>query len=359
MRTEPMLDPPGRDLSREEPRPSELGMGSHHGLETATQILAGIALLGALKTGLLASLLAGLMVYELVHVLAPRPSTYVTRRAGKIMIVSLLATLVVVVIGAGILGLVSLLSGGPDSLAILLRRMAEVIESARPHLPDWAGSYVPADPEELKGTASRWLRDNAGQLRLVGEDVWWTVVHIVVGLVIGAMVAISHETGDVKTGPLAQALRKRAHLLGSAFRNVVFAQVRISALNTALTGLYLLGIVPLMGVELPLTKTMIAVTFIAGLLPVIGNLISNTIIVVVSLSISPVLAASSLLFLVAIHKLEYFVNAHVMGGQINARAWELLVAMLVMEAVFGITGLVAAPIYYAYLKNELATRNLI
>jgi predicted PurR-regulated permease PerM len=33
--------------------------------------------------------------------------------------------------------------------------------------------------------------------------------------------------------------------------------------------------------------------------------------------------------------------------------------MLVMEAVFGIAGLVAAPIYYAYLKNELAARKLL
>src|SRR3954451_2241073 len=133
----------------------------------------------------------------------------------------------------------------------------------------------------------------------------------------------------------------------SAFRSVVFAQVRISALNTALTALYLLGIVPWMGVHLPLTKTMIAVTFIAGLLPVIGNLISNTAIVVVSLSVSPLLAVSSLAFLVVIHKLEYFVNARVMGGQIHARAWELLLAMLVMDAIFGIPGVIAAPIYYA------------
>ena len=82
-------------------------------------------------------------------------------------------------------------------------------------------------------------------------------------------------------------------------------------------------------------------------------------IVVVSLSVSPVLAASSLAFLVVIHKLEYFVNARVMGGQIEARAWELLLAMLVMDAVFGIPGVVAAPIYYAYLKNELKSQNLI
>ncbi len=34
-------------------------------------------------------------------------------------------------------------------------------------------------------------------------------------------------------------------------------------------------------------------------------------------------------------------------------------AMLVMEAAFGIAGLIAAPIYYAYLKQELSSRGLI
>lgn len=342
-----------------EPPPSRRDVTLSQRLTTATQVLAVFALLGALKIGLLTSLLAGLLVHELVQALAPRPSTLVTRRAGKILVVSLLAAVVVVVIGAAILGLVSLLSGGPNSLAILLQRMAEVIESARPLLPAWLGYYVPADPQELKGAASAWLRENAGQLRLVGQDAWWVLVHLIVGMVIGAMIAVSHEAGESEHGPLAQALQERARLLGEAFRSVVFAQVRISALNTILTGLYLLGLVPMLGVQLPLTKTLIAVTFIAGLLPVIGNLISNTAIVVVSLSVSPLLAVSSLLFLIAIHKLEYFVNAHVMGARINAKAWELLVAMLVMEAAFGIAGLVAAPIYYAYLKNELAARDLI
>ena len=30
-----------------------------------------------------------------------------------------------------------------------------------------------------------------------------------------------------------------------------------------------------------------------------------------------------------------------------------------MDAVFGIPGVIAAPIYYAYLKNELTAQNLI
>ena len=37
----------------------------------------------------------------------------------------------------------------------------------------------------------------------------------------------------------------------------------------------------------------------------------------------------------------------------------LLLAMLVMEAAFGLPGVVAAPIYYGYLKNELSARGLV
>jgi len=33
--------------------------------------------------------------------------------------------------------------------------------------------------------------------------------------------------------------------------------------------------------------------------------------------------------------------------------------MLAMEAAFGVMGVVAAPIYYAYLKSELTNKGLI
>ena len=80
---------------------------------------------------------------------------------------------------------------------------------------------------------------------------------------------------------------------------------------------------------------------------------------VLSLSVSPSVAIASLIFLVVIHKLEYFLNAHLIGTQIQAHAWELLLAMIVMDAAFGLPGLVAAPIYYAYVKDELVSRRLV
>jgi predicted PurR-regulated permease PerM len=155
------------------------------------------------------------------------------------------------------------------------------------------------------------------------------------------------------------ALRQRAAKLGNAFRRVVFAQVRISALNTTLTAIYLMLVLPAFGVKLPLAKTLVLITFVAGLLPVVGNLISNTVIFIVSLSHSLIVAVAALGYLIVIHKLEYFVNARIVGTQIRARAWELLLAMMTMEAAFGIAGVIAAPIYYAYLKDELTSRGLI
>ena len=107
------------------------------------------------------------------------------------------------------------------------------------------------------------------------------------------------------------------------------------------------------------TKTLILITFIAGLIPILGNLISNTVIFVVGLSQSLTVALGALLYLIVIHKLEYFLNARIVGSHIRARAAELLLVMLVMEAAFGIPGLIAAPIFYAYLKDELRSRGLV
>jgi predicted PurR-regulated permease PerM len=75
--------------------------------------------------------------------------------------------------------------------------------------------------------------------------------------------------------------------------------------------------------------------------------------------VSPWVALISLAFLVVIHKLEYLVNARIVGGEIQAAAWEILIALVVFETAFGIAGVILAPIIYAYVKKELVDRGLI
>ncbi|HEX4572524.1 MAG TPA: hypothetical protein VH184_18970 [Dongiaceae bacterium] len=329
--------------------------------EVAAWILTGIGLVGVLQLHLLAALLAGLLAFELVEMAAARlrRDTGIRYSVGRITALVILWLIIAALVLLAVLGLLGLLNDSSESLPMLMQKMADVVDTARSHLPDWAQSYLPANSQELEDAASGWLRSHAGALQTAGEQILRMFIQILVGIVIGGMVALADYTTPRTLGPLTAALAIRVALLAHAFRRVVFAQVRISALNTFLTAIYLVAILPSLGIQLPLTKTMITVTFVAGLLPVLGNLISNTVIVVVSLSASPYAAAGSLIFLVVIHKLEYFVNARIIGSQIRARAWELLLAMLVMDAAFGIPGLIAAPIYYAYLKEELSGHRLI
>jgi predicted PurR-regulated permease PerM len=328
--------------------------------EIAAWIVAAAALVATLALHLLPALLGGLLVYELVHVLAPR--LRIVRVSGgwaKLVAVGVLATIVVGVVTVVVVALIAFFRSDAGSLTALLQKMADILESSRAMLPAWIVESLPERSDDMKGGVARWLRDHAGMLQTAGREAGRVAAHLLVGMILGALVALREARADTPRGPLAAALTGRAARVGDAFRRIVFAQVRISALNTVLTAIFLTLVLPLLGVKLPLVKTMIAVTFIAGLIPVLGNLISNTVIVIVSLSYSLGAALGALVFLVAIHKLEYFVNARVVGTQIRAAAWELLLAMLVMEAAFGIPGVIAAPIYYAYLKDELASRGLI
>jgi predicted PurR-regulated permease PerM len=104
---------------------------------------------------------------------------------------------------------------------------------------------------------------------------------------------------------------------------------------------------------------LVLLTFAVGMLPVVGNLVSNTIIVVISLGVSFGVGVASLIFLVVIHKAEYFMNARIVGHEVQATAWELLTAMLLLEATFGIAGLVAAPVVYAWIKAEAKAQKMI
>lgn len=328
--------------------------------DVASWAIAGVALFAMLQLRLLPALLAGLLVFELVEFLAPSLRLLRIRdhSARLVAVAALVVGIVAAVIVFGA-GLAVFFRSQVGSVPALMQKMADVLDAWRTSLPDAIVNYLPADLDELRETLAAWLRDHAGSLQHAGTEVGRGVAQVLVGVGIGALVALHEIRGDDDRGPLARALETRIGRLGDAFRRVVFGQIRISALNTILTALYLLVALPLSGVHLPLAKTMVIVVFLVGLLPIIGNLISNSIIVILSLSVSPTVALISLLFLVVIHKLEYFLNAYIVGSQVHARAWELLLAMLLMESAFGVPGLIVAPIYYAYLKDELVSQGLV
>lgn len=241
----------------------------------------------------------------------------------------------------------------------LMRQMAAALEQLRGVVPAWLSPHLPVSVEAFRAAAAGWLRDHAAQVQMWGGHAVRGAGYALAGVVIGALLALwlpARAEGPAATAPLAQQLRRGFDRLLAAFTAVVFAQLRIATLNTALTAVYVLGVLPLLGSPLPMAGTLLAATFVASLVPVLGNLVSNTVIVVVSLTQSVAVAGLSLAWLVFIHKLEYFLNAHIVGARISARAWELLLAMILLEALFGLAGLVSAPVIYAQAKTRLIAR---
>ncbi|MFN7835934.1 MAG: AI-2E family transporter [Burkholderiaceae bacterium] len=332
---------------------------------TRTQIIAAVSytlvaigLVVVLLKGLLSALLAGLLVFSLVHRLTPFLGRRISGARGRMVTVALLAATIIALLWLGIYEAIEFFRSEAGSMQNLLQRLADIIENSRHQIPAWLSPYIPYTADALRDAITSWLREHALEAKTVGGEIGRMLAHILIGMLIGALVAL-YDITPHSYRPLSLALHDRITKLRQAFQQIVFAQFRISLINAFLTGLYILVVLPLNGIRLPLAKTMVALTFVVGLLPVIGNLISNSVMVVIGLSHSLKTALVSLLFLVAIHKLEYFLNARIIGTHINARTWELLTAMLVMEAIFGLPGVVAAPIFYAFLKKELVQAGLV
>jgi predicted PurR-regulated permease PerM len=325
----------------------------------ASWILAGIALYLVLHLHLLSALLAGLLVYELVHLLAPLVAKRLTNKGSRLVALAALAFLTIVILILLTFGTLAFFKSDTGGLQALLGKLQHILTDARTKLPPWIVDNFPGNVDDLKSFAADWLDAHSKEVQNLGKEVMHFFVRALVGMVVGALISLHEGPASNRMRPLAAALAVRISRFADAFRQIIFAQVKISAINTTFTGIFLVAILPIFGVQLPLTKTLIAITFLAGLLPVVGNLISNTLIFVIALSISLYVAISALVYLVVIHKLEYFLNARIVGTRINARAWELLIAMISLEVAFGIAGLIAAPIYYAYIKYELSDAGLI
>ncbi|MDO1528915.1 AI-2E family transporter [Fulvimonas sp. R45] len=323
-------------------------------------VLAAVALLLVLWLRLLPALLAGLLVYELVQSIAPLFGRRISGDRARMLVVAALGVVVVGVLTLLTLGAVSFFRhelGDPGLL--WQQQLMPLVEKARQQLPAALTNWLPDSVYELRVMAVDLTHKHAGKLQMAGKETARALVHVIIGLVLGAIVALSRTRPVHESGPLAVALGARCRQLAGAFHDIVFAQVRIALINAAFTAVFLLGALPLLGIHVPLAKTLVVVTFVVGLLPVVGNLVSNTAVTIAALSVSLWVGVAALGFLVLIHKLEYFLNARIVGTRIRARAWELLVAMLAMEAAFGLAGLIAAPIYYAYLKRELEAGRLI
>ncbi len=238
--------------------------------------------------------------------------------------------------------------------------LPEIVETALPIVVRFAaerGIELPfTDIESLRTVALEGVRNTLGDLGKYVRVATKEFLFLVIGIVIAVSVFMNprFEARRVTGRPKADLynfytsrIQDRFSSFYRSFELVMGAQIIISAINAALTSIFVVA------VNLPYASLVIILTFVCGLIPIVGNLISNTIIIGIAFTVSPHLAGWALAFLVVIHKLEYFLNSRIIGGRLDHPMWLMLLSMVIGERLMGISGVVLAPVILSFAKVEL------
>ena len=233
----------------------------------------------------------------------------------------------------------------------MAQRLSAQTREIRAKLPPAIAERIPEDDEDIQAMVSEQI--SAQMPVIAGAGKSWAIgaLFALVGWIVGLLMA-HMEPLRPDAGPLARQLRARGGKLADLFTQIVVGQFFVACANTLFAALFMLAILPLFGQSMPWVGALLVMTLTLSMIPAAGNVMTNTVVTLVALTVGPGLAVASLSYLVLVHKIEYFINARIVGRRVSTTVWEMLLAMFAMEAIFGIAGLVAAPLFYAYVKSE-------
>lgn len=329
----------------------------------STYVIMSIFLIGTFYLHLMPTLIAGVVVFLLIknlyEFLHPK---FASEMANKLTLASV-AGIVSLSIGLLILLIYSIFHVDNNQIQNMFLKTMNILEELKKYLPTSIIAYIPGDAIILKEKLVETLKSHNSEIFTFTKGSLKGLIHVLMGTFIGAVTAfafLKFKKHEANLTSFSNEMLNRFSIFGNVFENVVFAQVKISFINTIFTAIYLMIFLPIVfDIKIPYAFSLVLLTFFAGLIPVIGNLISNTFIILISLSVSFQAAVSSMIFLVVIHKLEYYINAKIVGDKIKTQIFELLIAMVIMESLFGLIGVAIAPIIYGYIKEEMKLNHLI
>jgi len=331
--------------------------------EIVSWVMIGGLILYVLMMRVTAAVIGGLALYLVLDRLAQSLEKRIPGMAARTTSV-ILVTLIGGGVLIGALGLsISFLQHHVDALPAMMRQMADILRSTRLWLGDYGRQLIPdvlTDAENIKGAIVVWLKAHAETLRVAGSTFSVGLLHVFMGMLLAIVVFFRHVVHHDETarGPLAFYLTEKVDRFAHIFSRIAVAQIKVSAINTLIVAFYL-AIFMVIGKAIPFTTTLILITFVCGLVPIFGNIVSNAVLVILSLGVSEGTAIASLIFVVALSKLQYVLTSRMVGGTTNSQAWEILFAIIIGEAAFGVAGVVMAPIVYAFVKRELRDRGLV
>jgi len=241
------------------------------------------------------------------------------------------------------------------------KALPEIADRTIPAVVEFAekkGIELPfSDYASLKTTALAAVKDRVANVSHYAREFVFQAALILIGIVVAASLFLdkrwgtesdSQTSSDSLYANVVRELAMRFETFYRSFCKVMGAQIIISLINTSLTAVFLAWN------GFPYALVIVVLTFLFGLLPIVGNLMSNTLVVGVAFTMpnGPQKALFALVFLIVIHKLEYFLNSKIIGDRIKNPMWLTLIGIVLGEKLMGIPGMVLAPIVLHYIKVE-------
>jgi predicted PurR-regulated permease PerM len=242
--------------------------------------------------------------------------------------------------------------------------LPKIADNSIPSALTWAESHnlqLPfSDFESLKAQTISAVKEQAhylGNVANFARHASTTLVFILIAVVcavsifFNSQLDIFPETHKVRNNlysALCGEISARFTEFYRSFSTVMGAQMTISAINTLFTSVFVFAM------QLPYAAVVVGLTFLCGLFPIVGNVVSNTVIVFIGFLVSPKVAIGALIFLVVIHKLEYFLNSKIIGNRIRNPIWLTLIGLILGERLMGVPGMILSPVVLNYLRVEMS-----
>ena len=245
-----------------------------------------------------------------------------------------------------------------------IKVLPKIADNSIPSAIQWAEEHdlnLPfEDFEGLKATAMTTVKDQAkylGDFANFARHASTTLVFVIIAIVCAVSIFFSgqldlsrepHKVSNNLYSVCCDEISARFTEFYQSFATVIGAQMTISAINTVLTAIFVFA------AGIPYAPVVIGLTFLCGLFPIVGNVISNTVIVFVAFIVSGRLAVFALIFLVVVHKLEYFLNSKIIGARIRNPIWLTLIGLIIGEKLMGVPGMILSPVVLNYIRVEMS-----
>lgn len=150
------------------PRPvrltSNMSLPKLSAVEIGSYVLMLFGMWAVIELRLLGALLAGLLVFQLVHTIAPRIERHMSSKRARWLAVVFLSAVIVGALTGLTLGIIEHFENDVPSVQRLLDQAMQLIDQARGRIPQFIASSLPVDTEQMKTKAAELMQTHANML---------------------------------------------------------------------------------------------------------------------------------------------------------------------------------------------------